>query len=38
MQTVYVHVNGTGAWVLTKCPGCREVHRYPLCDATADGE
>jgi hypothetical protein len=36
MQAVYVHVNGTGAWALTKCPGCREVHKYPLCDATAD--
>ena len=30
MRTVYVHVNESGAWALTKCPCCREVHKYPL--------
>ncbi len=33
MRTVYVHIDEAGAWALTKCPCCREVHKYVLRDA-----
>ncbi len=33
MRTVYVRVDDLGAWALTRCRHCHEVHKYRLSDA-----
>jgi hypothetical protein len=36
MQTVYLHVDGAGAWAMTRCRSrpCRAIHKYLIAEAS----